>query len=163
MRHRIPARFLPTIAACLALGVLAGPAAAQTAGGAVQTVTVEKGWTHTTARPGVNAAGFFTIHNGSSSPDTLVSASCPIAHQTELVDGGGNKVDSLTIRPGETLALSTATAHLILKDNRFRLYPKATVPCSVDFRNAGKMILYLFVEPKNAGRYHKAHGTPVDH
>lgn len=163
MNCRTALKYLPILAAAVALGVVSRPAQAQETGNSISGVTVAGGWIHTTAKAGGNAAGFFTIQNTGQTADTLVSASCPIAHSTELVDGSGNKVDAVEIKAGKTLKLTDDTAHIMLRKNRFRLFPKAMVPCSVDFRNAGKMILYLYVEPKNAGNYHRAYGTPVAH
>lgn len=165
MNHRAFFRAVarPAASFLLAAGLLAADGAqAQDAASSVPGVTVGKGWIHTTSGPGADAAAYFTIRN-TGTADTLVSATCPIARKTELVGADGKPVAAIAIGAGATLTLAPGGTHILLERNRFRLFPKATLPCSVNFRDAGSMMLYLHVEPENASSYQKSRGTPVDH
>ncbi len=119
-------------------------------------ITVKHGWTRQTTEAGKTTPAYFTIHNAGTAPDTLVSTSCPIAHHTLLLDRSGQPVGGLVIKPGETLTLAPDQTHLMLQQNRFRFYAHAMIPCSVDFLDAGKVILYLHVEPNGAKGYEQA-------
>lgn len=145
----------------LVLAALAAPAFAQTAANVMPGITVGQGWTRVTREAGKSTPGFFTIHNDGLTPDTLVSTSCPVAHRTVLLDRTGKAIGAIRIKPGQTVTLAPDGAHLMLEQNRFRFYASGLIPCSIDFLGAGKMILYLHVEPDNAKTYHPAHRAIV--
>lgn len=163
MNPRALAKFCFMFVAPAFLVAPASFAQTQDASAALPGVTVGKGWTRTTPGANHDAPAYFTIHNTSDTADTLLSATCPIARDTQLVGADDRPVNGITIKAGATLTLDPGGTHVLLEKNRFRLFPKALVPCSVNFRNAGSMMLYLHVEPHNARTYHKSHGTPVDH
>lgn len=163
MTHRSLFKFRLMVFAAALLAAPVGHAQTPDPGAAVPGVTVGKGWTHATPGADHDASAYFTIRNTGDAADTLLSATCPIARNTELVGADGKPVDGIAIKAGATLTLGPGGTHVLLEGNRFRLFPKAMVPCSVNFRNAGSMMLYLHVEPHDARTYQKSHGTPVDH
>lgn len=130
-----------------------GVAGAQAPAAGPAGITVGHGWTRLTTAAGQTTPAYLTIRNGGRQPDTLVSATCPVAHRTVLLDATGKPEGAVAIRPGQTVRLSPAGQHLMLERNRFRFYAHAMIPCSVDFVNAGRMIVYLHVEPANARSY----------
>lgn len=145
----------------LAAASLSVPAFAQTGTAPLPGVTVGQGWTRATSDAGTSVPGFFTIHNTGLTADTLVSASCPIARRTALLDASGKTVNAVTIAPGQTVSLAPGGLHLMLDQNRFQFYPRGLIPCSLDFLGAGEMILYLRVEPANAKAYQSSHQATV--
>ncbi|MCW8306370.1 copper chaperone PCu(A)C [Acidiphilium sp. PA] len=147
-------KFLAAMTAGLVLcGAAAMPALAKSDETVPLGMTVGHGWTRQTKARGQTTPAYFTIHNAGTTPDTLVSTSCPIAHHTLLLDRSGQAVGGLVIKPGETVTLAPDRTHLMLQQNRFRFYAHAMIPCSVDFLDAGKVILYLHVEPDDAKAY----------
>ncbi|MDD2876225.1 MAG: copper chaperone PCu(A)C [Acidiphilium sp.] len=132
------------------------PAFAQDVNPVPPGITVGHGWTYLSTADGKSTPAYFTIHNAGSTPDTLVSTSCPVAHHTVLLDPSGKTLGAITINPGQTIMFSPSGTHLMLEQNRFRFYAHAMIPCSVDFLSAGKLIIYLHVEPDSAKTYEQA-------
>jgi copper(I)-binding protein len=153
------------IAAMVVLGtasaLVLAPAFAQYAGAVPAGITIDQGWTRMSTAPGKTTPAYFRIHNAGAAPDTLVSTTCPIAHHTLLLDQAGQQLGAIVIKPGQTLTLTPKALHLMLQDNRFRFYAHAMIPCSVDFLDAGKLILYLHVEPDSADGYQQARRSIV--
>ncbi len=147
---------LQIIAVIAALGAAMTPSLAQNANTAPLGITIDHGWTRITTESGKSTPAYFTIHNAGTTPDTLVSTTCPIAHHTLLLDPTGQPLGAIVIKPGQTLMLAPKDTHLMLQQNRFRFYAHAMIPCSVDFLDAGKLILYLHVEPDKAVGYEQA-------
>lgn len=152
------ARLLRGAGLALGLGLaVTATAAAQTKMPGTQVsplgVVVDHGWTTLTTEAGDTTAGYFRVHNVGATPDTLLSTSCPIAHHTVLLDGSGKKLGGIVIKPGETLTMAPGGMHLMLTRNRYRFYAHGMIPCSVDFLDAGKLILYLHVEQPGAKAY----------
>jgi len=126
---------------------------AQDAPASFNVIKVSHGWTRETPRPGIAVPGFFTIDNPTDMQDVLDSVDCPIARVTRLIGPGGTTVGELPIKPGQKAILSAKTVHLVLEQPKFQLYRTALIPCSLHFQNAGPVMLYLEVEPKDATAY----------
>lgn len=149
-------KYIQFVSLCLIAAGLSAPAFAQTTASVLPGITVDHGWTRITREAGRSTPAFFTIRNDGIAPDTLVSTSCAVAHRTILLDRTGKTIGAIKIKPGQTITLKPGGTHLMLEQNRFRFYARGLIPCSVDFLGAGKMILYLHVEPDNAKAYHPA-------
>ena len=117
-------------------------------------VRIDHGWTRVTTKPGSTAPGFLTLHNDGAAPDRLLRVACPVAARTTIRDAADHVVSNLPLRPGETLRLTPGGPHLVLADTHFQFYPRALIPCSATFRDAGTMMIYLHVEPAGAKTYH---------
>jgi copper(I)-binding protein len=121
-------------------------------------VSVNHGWALATAAVGDPTAGYFTLTNTASTPDTLTKAACPIADHTIMRDATGKPIDHLVIAPGQTVIFGPEGPSLALSDTHFQLFRHAVVPCSLDFEQSGAIQLMLHVEPKDATAYTKPMG-----
>lgn len=156
-RRRARARLADVLAASsFGVGLLAltGVAQAQTTSASPNAtlpgIQVDHGWTRPTRIKGKAAPAFFTIRNTGITPDTLISATCPIAEHTVMLGGAGNPIGAIPVKPGETLHLDLTGPHIVLEDMHFRLFPNAVVPCTVSFLSAGQLMVYLKVRPETA-------------
>lgn len=100
-----------------------------------------------THKSGEPTEGFAQIRNAGDSADTLTGWSCPIADSTELVGADGKPLASLPIVPGQTVRMSPAGLHLVLRGTHFAVEPGADVPCALTFAQAGEIGLYLGSKP----------------
>ena len=141
-------RTLKSLIFCL---LLPGVAAAQ----GVPRISISHGWTRVTTKAGGSARGFLTLRNGGTSADLLQSVACPIAGRTTIHDAANHVVPGLPLQPGETLRLAPDGPHLVLAETHFQFYPRALIPCSAVFRDAGTMVIYLHVEPAGAKTDHR--------
>ncbi|MGC9270082.1 copper chaperone PCu(A)C [Acidiphilium sp.] len=137
---------VPALITAIVASVPGATALAQSGSAVPAGITLDHGWTVVTTAPGRTTPAYFSIHNAGTTPDTLVSTTCPIAHHTLMLDAAGAPLGAMAIKPGQTVTLAPGGVHLMLQQNRFRFYTHAMIPCSVDFLNAGKIILYLHVE-----------------
>lgn len=142
------------LAIALTLGVI-GTASAQETNPSPIGIKVDRGWTTVTTAAGKTTPAYFAIHNEGTTPDTLVSTTCPIAHHTVLYDASGHPLGAIVIKPGQTITMGPDGLHLMLQANRYRFYAHGMIPCSVDFLDAGKLIMYLHVEPHGAKGYER--------
>lgn len=147
-------RFCLALVAILGTAITGDIAHAQTSNAspnaALPGIQVDTGWVRPTHQHGATAPAFFTIRNTGITADTLISATCPIAHRTVMLGGAGNPIGGIPIKAGQTLHLKAPGPHIVLEDMRFRLYPRALIPCSVSFLSAGSRMLYLKVRPAKA-------------
>jgi copper(I)-binding protein len=139
---------------CLALPVLSALAAfsACAATGSADRTTINRGWTTVTAKSAPAAQGFFTIHNAGAA-DMLKSVTCPVASKTVIRNAAGESVHDLPVQAQQTIRLRAGGLHLVLEHPHFRFYPQADIPCSILFRDAGTIMLYLHVEPAGTRSY----------
>jgi hypothetical protein len=150
----------PATGGSAAAGGATGSGAAASAGGSatVGDITVRGGYLREPASPSV-AAGYLTITDTGSRPDTLLSAYCGAARSTALHDipaagsipspGGGGDPDrhvpsgSVTIGAGATLTLSPGHGHLMLTGLTGALRPGDSVSLLLTFQRAGQVLVEL--------------------
>ena len=98
-------------------------------------ISVRDAWSRPAAA-GTNGAGFFTIRNSGTSPDTLLSVSSRDArkvemHQTVMSDGVMSmlRLDSgVMLAPGQSLTFEPGGRHLMLLDIKSALRVGDTLP-----------------------------------
>jgi copper(I)-binding protein len=128
---------LRPLALALALTLPALPAYADAV------LTLDHGTVWQTKKGGQDTQAFVEIHNSGDAPDTLTGANCTIAASTELVDASGNPLQSLAIPPGQTVTLSAAGPHLLIKGARYQILRNGILPCAFTFDDSGDLIGYL--------------------
>jgi len=123
-------------------GAEAKPAAAATAG----SLTFDGAWARPTPEGTTLTAGYLKITNHGDKPDTLVGASTPVAASAELhesaVDAEGVMTmraleNGLEIKPGETVELKPAGAHIMIFGVKEPLKEGQTIPVTLTFKSAG--------------------------
>jgi len=100
------------------------------------------------------AAGYFTVVNHGSSPDTLVSITSPIAtsamlHQ-QVPDGGMMRMEHVAaapVPPGDSLVLAPGGVHLMLMNLSQLPKPGDSIAVSLVFARAGSVTVSLPVRP----------------
>jgi len=127
--------------AIAAVLLLATPAWADASG-----IKVEQVWARAT--PGAAKTGviYLTITNTGTTPDTLDgAASTPVAehaglHEEKMANGvmEMRSLKSLTIPPGQSIALEPNTYHFMLTGLKGPLKEGQTVPLTLTFEHAGK-------------------------
>lgn len=132
---------LPLAGALLAAGPgLAAPA--DMAG-----IVAQHGRVYETPKAGLSTQGFLELDNPAASPDLLTGAECPIAGATRIIGPNGAPVRELPIAAGQHLALSASGPHLLLQATHFSIDRDGAIPCSLTFRNAGEILVYLYAVP----------------
>lgn len=107
-------------------------------------VAVTNAWARATLPQARAGAAYFTITNGGSTADTLVSLASTAAakaelHQT-LHEGGMARmrpVGEIKIEPGQTVKAEPGGLHVMLLDLKQPLAVGSTVPLELNFRVAG--------------------------
>lgn len=127
----------------LALPLLAGPGLAR----AEINIVLDHGAVWQARKIGAQTEGFLQIHNKGGAADILTGANCSIADSTELVDGQGHALPSLTIPAGQTVTLSPSGPHLLLHHLRYTVESGSILPCAFTFAEAGDMLGYLNAIP----------------
>ncbi|HQT46301.1 MAG: hypothetical protein B7X08_05780 [Acidocella sp. 20-63-7] len=127
----------------LAASLLSGPGLTWAAIG----VNADHGAVWQTTKIGETTQGFLEIHNNGTASDVLTGWDCPVAGATTLVDGAGKALTSLTIQPGQSVTLSANGPHLVLQSTHFTVDYGSLVPCSLTFRDAGDVGVYLNAVP----------------
>ena len=116
-------------------------------------LTVQDAW----ARPaaiGENAAAYFTIENGTSSNDSLLSVSSDIAAAAELhmIMTHDNDVMSMEMQEAveipatDQVEFKPGGLHVMLVDLNRDLKVGDTVTLTLSFRNAGNVTIDVFVK-----------------
>jgi periplasmic copper chaperone A len=131
----------------LAFSLIAGPASASP-------VTISGGWFR--ALPAsLPAGGYFTLHNGGTTPVTLTGAASPacgtlMLHISETTNGMAqmSSVTNIPVAPGATLKFAPGGYHLMCMNPTPEMKPGATVFVTVQFAG-GKAVTEPFVV-KNA-------------
>ncbi len=96
------------------------------------------------------AAGYFTVVNGGSQPDTLLGITSPIADGAmlhgQVPDGGMVRMEALgapVILPGDSLVLAPGAAHLMLMTLARRPAPGDSIAIHLRFAHAGEVEVIL--------------------
>ncbi|MDE8348974.1 MAG: copper chaperone PCu(A)C [Acidocella sp.] len=109
-------------------------------------ITVQHGKIYQTAKAGDPTQGFLQIHN-SGDADTLTAANCPLADTTSLVGPGHQPIINLAIPANSDVALAANGPHLQLTGTHFPIQFGAIIPCSLTFKSAGVISVFLFAVP----------------
>lgn len=96
------------------------------------------------------AAGYFTVVNRGSSPDTLVSITSPIATSAmlhmQVPDGGMVRMEHIAaapVPPRDSLVLAPGGTHLMLVNLSHLPAPGDSIPVSFVFARAGSVAIKL--------------------
>jgi len=106
-------------------------------------ITAHHGAVYQTAKAGDPTEGFLEIDN-TGGPDSLLAASCPVADTTSIVGQDGNPLAALPIPAGKQVLLRAAGPHLLLQATHFSVQYGGIIPCSLTFRKAGTMSIFLY-------------------
>lgn len=140
----------------LASGCSADPQAAATLADPAQArLTVSNAWARATMADVPRSAGYFTITNGGSQPDTLLSASSPVSNRVEIhrtiIENDIARmrpVAELTIEAGATVKAEPGGLHLMLLELQMPLVAGSPVPLTLTFRDAGDITVQMM--PRDA-------------
>lgn len=110
-------------------------------------ITVSHPWLRATPRTAPVAGGYATITNHGSAPDTLLSASLPIAKDGQIhsmtMKNGIMEMrrldDGLVIAPGATVTLRPGGDHLMFLNPTAQLKEGESVRGTLTFRKAGSI------------------------
>ena len=148
-------------------GAVATADTGKTAGAKASTgsLSVEDAWARATAEGAKVGAGYVTIHNSGSAPDTLVSVETPLAargevHDMTMEDGvmRMRRLDALEIPAGGSVELKPGGKHLMLMNLKERLVEGGSVPVTLTFKSGAKISIDLPVRPLGAGSSGHGHG-----
>jgi copper(I)-binding protein len=141
------------VAGLAALGALAliHPLAAQGPG-----MTVEQPWARAAIQGGTGGA-FLTLRNAGPQPDRLLSASTPLARNTEVHETV-REGDVMRMRPvaaievpaGGSVALRPGGAHVMMVGLSQALRPGTTLPLTLTFEHAGTIEVQVAVQAAGA-------------
>ena len=117
-------------------------------------ITLENVWTRATAPGQAVAGGFMTVVNAGSAEDRLLGASSPAAkeiqiHNTSMDDGVMRMrpmTDGVAIPAGSRVEFKPRALHLMLIGLQAPLAAGSTVPVTLEFARAGKVVATLRVE-----------------
>ncbi len=122
-------------------------------------------------RPGQTAAGYMTIHNHGTEPDSLVAVSSTIAARTEVhesrvsADGIATMapVAVLEIPAGGTVQMQPGGLHVMFMGLDAPLAEGAMLPVTLSFERAGDVTVEFMVDPPKAveAEDHSNHGHEV--
>ena len=107
-------------------------------------ISVSHAWLRATPRTAPVAGGYVTLTNTGKAPDTLVSASLPMApegqvHTMTMKNGvmSMRRLDGLAIAPGATVTLRPGGDHLMFLNPKSQLKDGESVQGSLTFKHAG--------------------------
>jgi copper(I)-binding protein len=135
------ARGLVALAACLAFAAHVARADAVKVGA----LQIETSWLRATPGGAKVAAGYLRITNNGSVPDTLISASMPLAgrgevHEMSMQNGVMHMralPQGLAIAPGQTVELKPGSFHLMFLDLNGGLSQGQSAEVTLRFEKAG--------------------------
>jgi len=138
------------VAAILVIPAGTLPASAQQVGD----LKIEKPWSRATPGNSKIGAGYFTVTNTGSTPDTLVSAATANSdhveiHEMAMKDGVMTMrpvAKGVTIAPGKSVNFAPGGYHLMLMGLKAPLKQGDKVPVTLQFEKAGKVGVTLDVQ-----------------
>ncbi len=140
--------------AALALAVVAMPAPAPAHEESAGDITIVHPWSRPAAQ-GQNGVIYLEISNGGAIDDRLIAVSTPLAgrvelHRSTMEDGihRMEKVDSIAVPAGGTVALEPGGFHVMLVDLEFMLMAEETIPVTFTFEHAGDVSTGVSVESR---------------
>jgi uncharacterized protein YcnI len=129
----------------------AKPAAAATAG----SLAIDGAWARPTPEGTTISAGYLKITNRGDKPDTLIGASTPVAASAELHESSMNAEGVMTMRPlengieikpGATVELKPAGAHIMILGVKEPLKEGQSIPVKLTFKTAGTVDLTFAIK-----------------
>jgi copper(I)-binding protein len=132
-------------------------------------VMVMQPWSRATPPGAQTAAGYMTIMNHGTLPDTLLGGSTPVAgkleiHTTSTTNGIMSMrpaTDGIPLPPGANVVLQPVGAyHMMLSGLKAPLQPGTKIPATLEFSRAGKLTIEISVEPITATG---PSASPMDH
>ena len=153
------------VVASIALAVAAP--AADTA--KVGDIAIDQPWARASLGNAPNSAAYMILQNTGTVPDRLIGGSTPVATQVQLhthvMEGGVAKmrpVDAIEVAPGQPTVLEPGGTHVMLQGLTQKLEEGTTMPLTLVFEHAGKVMLEVPVEGIMAGR-RPGHDDSMDH
>jgi copper(I)-binding protein len=148
---------LNRLLAAAALVTLAACAPAQPASYSAEGVAVAEPFSRP-APQGGNGAGFFTLTNANTGPDTLLRVESPIAARVELhetsTEGGVMRMreleGGLKLKAGETVVFKPGGKHVMFLGLVRPLAIGDKVPATLVFEKAGRAPIELTVKARDA-------------
>lgn len=121
-------------------------------------IAIDHPWTRAVGASAPTAAGYMVLRNAGTTPDSLVSATTPMAraveaHQMSMIDGIMRmrpRPEGILLPPGESVRLEPGGLHLMLIDPVGGLAQGTRVPVTLRFERAGKVAVELAVEAAGA-------------
>lgn len=149
----------------LAAALLAFAAQAQQSG-----IAVEQAWARATPGAVRTGAAYLTLVNKGKEPDRLLSTSTPVADSASLHEMKMEKgimkmrpLSSVTIAPGQSLALKPGGDHLMLEGLKHPLKEGEHFPLTLTFEKSGTQQVEIMVGKVGAmgppGMDHGSTGT----
>lgn len=162
MKRILPALGLVLLTGCQTLGLSDGEKTAMAPPAAPQpTIAVADAWAAPTPKGAKVAAGFFTVANGATADDRLLSASSSRAGRVELhemsMDGKTMKmrpVKDIAVPAGGSVALSENGTHLMFMDINKPFVVGDTVPVKLTFEKSGEVEVTVIVRQRSASADH---------
>jgi copper(I)-binding protein len=161
--EEITMKFLSIVFAVSLLSQAGTVALAQTSHGQMSAehkmgdIKVTSAWARASAKMARAGAAYVTLENAGGTPDTLLSASAPVADKVELhthiKDGDIMKmreVESIEVGPHAKVALKPGGLHVMLIGLKKPLEKGSRFPLTLDFEKAGKMTVEVTVEGPGA-------------
>lgn len=151
-------QLLSALCAALLL-MLTAAANAETAG----KLAIEGAWARPTPEGTTFSAGYLKITNRGDTSDVLLGASTPVADRAELHESSMNAdgvmtmrplANGLEIKPGETVELKPAGAHIMIMGVREPLKDGETIPVKLNFKMAGPVEVTFAIKPLGAATPH---------
>ena len=126
-------------------------------------LVIEGAWARPTPEGTSISAGYLKITNHGDAPDMLLGASTPVADSAELHESAMTADGVMTMRalehgleikPGETVELKPAGAHIMILGVKAPLKEGEIVPVTLDFKSAGKVEVPFAIKPLGAATEH---------
>lgn len=135
----------------LAIPAMTLPVSAQQAGD----IKIEKPWSRATPGNSKIGAGYLTMTNTGSAPDTLVSATTSASdhveiHEMAMKDGVMTMrpmAKGVTVAPGKSVNFAPGGFHMMLMGLKAPLKQGDKVPLTLTFAKAGTVETFLHVVP----------------
>ncbi|PZQ99474.1 MAG: hypothetical protein DI533_02040 [Cereibacter sphaeroides] len=117
------------------------------------------------------AAGYLSVKNNGSAPDTLIGITADFAKMSTLhesrVDANGmatmSGMKTLEIPAGSMVSFASGSLHIMFMGLKKPLAEGAMLPATLKFRNAGDVAIEFKVEPTGKAEHHSAHaGDPTN-
>lgn len=147
-------RAVLAMVAALAAAAMAMPAPAPAHEEKTGDITIVHPWSRPAAQ-GQNGVIYLEISNGGATDDRLIAVSTPLAgrvelHRSTMEDGihRMEKVDSIAVPAGGTVALEPGGLHVMLIDLKFMLMAEETIPATFSFEHAGDISTGFSVESR---------------
>lgn len=126
-------------------------------------LAIEGAWARPTPEGTTISAGYLKITNRGEASDVLLGASTPVADRAELHESSMSAdgvmtmrplANGLEIKPGETVELKPAGAHIMIMGVREPLKDGETIPVKLNFKTAGPVEVTFAIKPLGSAAPH---------